>query len=126
ADAFRRQTELRLAILTRRRLHLVARNQQRLLLRRHPFEQPIARKRLLRETAPHAALQINPQVNSLRRAPLVPVRLNVENAEENARRYQRPARPLPVSARSEIVLHRAARSEERRVGKECRSRWSPY
>src|SRR2546430_13058201 len=22
--------------------------------------------------------------------------------------------------------HRAARSEERRVGKECRSRWSPY
>ena len=23
-------------------------------------------------------------------------------------------------------IHRAARSEERRVGKECRSRWSPY
>src|SRR2546430_11601386 len=25
-----------------------------------------------------------------------------------------------------IVLSRAVRSEERRVGKECRSRWSPY
>ena len=25
-----------------------------------------------------------------------------------------------------IVRHRLARSEERRVGKECRSRWSPY
>ena len=24
------------------------------------------------------------------------------------------------------VLHNADRSEERRVGKECRSRWSPY
>ena len=23
-------------------------------------------------------------------------------------------------------VHRSARSEERRVGKECRSRWSPY
>ena len=24
------------------------------------------------------------------------------------------------------VFHNTARSEERRVGKECRSRWSPY
>ena len=24
------------------------------------------------------------------------------------------------------LLHRVDRSEERRVGKECRSRWSPY
>src|SRR6266576_1698298 len=30
------------------------------------------------------------------------------------------ARPLPRAAR------RRRRSEERRVGKECRSRWSPY
>ena len=27
---------------------------------------------------------------------------------------------------SGIVLPGSARSEERRVGKECRSRWSPY
>src|SRR5438445_2403798 len=26
----------------------------------------------------------------------------------------------------QAILHRATRSEERRVGKECRSRWSPY
>src|SRR5256885_16695234 len=25
-----------------------------------------------------------------------------------------------------LSTHRASRSEERRVGKECRSRWSPY
>ena len=25
-----------------------------------------------------------------------------------------------------LVRHEAERSEERRVGKECRSRWSPY
>ena len=28
--------------------------------------------------------------------------------------------------RRALRLHAAARSEERRVGKECRSRWSPY
>mgnify|MGYP000697625195 CR=1 FL=1 len=27
---------------------------------------------------------------------------------------------------ADIVVVGAARSEERRVGKECRSRWSPY
>ena len=26
----------------------------------------------------------------------------------------------------EVILHCEDRSEERRVGKECRSRWSPY
>src|SRR3712207_9515311 len=33
-----------------------------------------------------------------------------------------------ANARSEIfwLAHRLPRSEERRVGKECRSRWSPY
>src|SRR2546430_8212745 len=30
------------------------------------------------------------------------------------------------SKRAVEVLHKIARSEERRVGKECRSRWSPY
>src|SRR3712207_7091272 len=28
--------------------------------------------------------------------------------------------------RAALKLHRKQRSEERRVGKECRSRWSPY
>ena len=31
----------------------------------------------------------------------------------------------PASA-ADLVAKRAGRSEERRVGKECRSRWSPY
>ena len=37
--------------------------------------------------------------------------------------------PTQVSALSDSAwdfAHRKARSEERRVGKECRSRWSPY
>ena len=28
--------------------------------------------------------------------------------------------------RHDVRIQQAARSEERRVGKECRSRWSPY
>jgi len=31
-----------------------------------------------------------------------------------------------IVGRSDLNLKRVARSEERRVGKECRSRWSPY
>src|SRR5260370_19978132 len=34
--------------------------------------------------------------------------------------------PRPVDAAVHFRIRRAARSEERRVGKECRSRWSPY
>ena len=36
---------------------------------------------------------------------------------------------LPLAeklAHSQADLHRAVEMEERRVGKECRSRWSPY
>ena len=31
-----------------------------------------------------------------------------------------------INNRDELVKPMASRSEERRVGKECRSRWSPY
>src|SRR2546427_11682613 len=34
--------------------------------------------------------------------------------------------PAPVLARIENITIPGPRSEERRVGKECRSRWSPY
>ena len=34
--------------------------------------------------------------------------------------------PSPVAVESESSPFFEARSEERRVGKECRSRWSPY
>ena len=33
------------------------------------------------------------------------------------------AEPTPIQAQA---IHAVLRSEERRVGKECRSRWSPY
>src|SRR5688572_31827521 len=36
----------------------------------------------------------------------------------------RPLAPVAVSARRQAPV--PVRSEERRVGKECRSRWSPY
>ena len=31
-----------------------------------------------------------------------------------------------ISGRPEMTENKSPRSEERRVGKECRSRWSPY
>src|SRR5258708_23200419 len=41
--------------------------------------------------------------------------------------YPRPALARPSQTLPPRLPHkRAARSEERRVGKECRSRWSPY
>src|SRR5256885_7405840 len=39
-------------------------------------------------------------------------------------RYQHPDR-VPMTLRQGLAVH-LVRSEERRVGKECRSRWSPY
>src|SRR2546430_14125524 len=33
---------------------------------------------------------------------------------------------VPAAQADENLFQRASRSEERRVGKECRSRWSPY
>ena len=39
-------------------------------------------------------------------------------------RFNKPL--LPERKSLKIVFIVAARSEERRVGKECRSRWSPY
>src|SRR3712207_7873497 len=38
----------------------------------------------------------------------------------------RPIESLTLSAKGEWISARNLRSEERRVGKECRSRWSPY
>src|SRR5256885_1164240 len=46
----------------------------------------------------------------------------------NSRMIDRPIRPLfPEGYKNETqVIALVLRSEERRVGKECRSRWSPY
>src|SRR2546422_7340256 len=53
------------------------------------------------------------------RAPLAPAASSVRSALSALGRSVR----LTARARSKT---RATRSEERRVGKECRSRWSPY
>src|SRR5258706_9203531 len=56
---------------------------------------------------------------------LVPTPLTVTLAIERGLRYgQYCQRRMNIMA--EIGLYEAMRSEERRVGKECRSRWSPY
>src|SRR5687767_15232745 len=52
-------------------------------------------------------------------------------ADPGRRIVRRPARPSSADGpqdlhRSEAGSRQAGRSEERRVGKECRARWSPY
>src|SRR2546425_12170773 len=49
-------------------------------------------------------------------------------AEKAARRSTQlvPQGPSAAAATTLLALVHHARSEERRVGKECRSRWSPY
>src|SRR2546425_7056574 len=59
------------------------------------------------------------EVKLLPPAPTLPVNLHRLN----------PHRPLATSKRTTArgaVVRERGRSEERRVGKECRSRWSPY
>src|SRR5260370_27601703 len=61
-------------------------------------------------------LPLKLQENSVRRAePGEPGRLPPQTERAGSREQER------VASR-----HREKRSEERRVGKECRSRWSPY
>ena len=54
---------------------------------------------------------------------LEPVRKRPGIAGDLHHRPLRGGRPLPPERRAR---QRLTRSEERRVGKECRSRWSPY
>ena len=69
--------------------------------------------------------------NILERAAIVYVRVPFEESLRKNRRRFNPDRPdsilehgLPDEKMER--LYREDRSEERRVGKECRSRWSPY
>src|SRR3712207_8782206 len=48
-------------------------------------------------------------------------KLGIPEAEK-----QRLIAGVAAQYESEVVYHQIRRSEERRVGKECRSRWSPY
>src|ERR1035437_8010677 len=59
-----------------------------------------------------------------------PLRKRARDAEVRARRLTalRRADPVAIVTEDPLLLRAGAprRSEERRVGKECRSRWSPY
>ena len=62
--------------------------------------------------------------------PVTPATLLAWHRRLAARRYdtshrRQPGRPATVRSIARLAV-RLARSEERRVGKECRSRWSPY
>ena len=46
----------------------------------------------------------------------------LRSAKKNAAAPAAPAQTIPTAMQN----RQPARSEERRVGKECRSRWSPY
>ena len=50
--------------------------------------------------------------------------LNIHNIEILDFTPLKNRKEVPVFEKEDIVI--AERSEERRVGKECRSRWSPY
>ena len=46
--------------------------------------------------------------------------------KDNAKRNKSLLAKLKIKGYGVTKLHGSYRSEERRVGKECRSRWSPY
>src|SRR3989475_4826579 len=68
----------------------------------------------------NAFKQIDVQLK--RRHDLIP---NLVNAVKGAMDFERSTLEAVIQARNQAVKVNA-RSEERRVGKECRSRWSPY
>src|ERR1035437_3159245 len=50
----------------------------------------------------------------------------VSGSDVNMRRGTYPFQKKPPLTPGYSVIGKVCRSEERRVGKECRSRWSPY
>src|SRR3712207_3930409 len=69
--------------------------------------------RVEREGSSWASPEISPEL------------IDIEQIKAEWRIIYRPASIPPEFVRGEEIFE-AIRSEERRVGKECRSRWSPY
>ena len=55
----------------------------------------------------------------------IAAKLGVNDCEQYGK-YKAKIDPVVSSKGGKLILVTAIRSEERRVGKECRSRWSPY
>ena len=64
-----------------------------------------------------------PQLGPVKR---VVLKLSGESLAGDGRGYGIDPGSLDSTARGVLEAVEAGRSEERRVGKECRSRWSPY
>src|SRR5437764_15439437 len=76
------------------------------------------------ETAPNSA---DPETNSMIENAAEQAAPRSEHAEAPDAGHEPPVRGTPEqtgASTDSASVH--ARSEERRVGKECRSRWSPY
>ena len=52
--------------------------------------------------------------------------LNVDSKDEEIKENKTTARKIGLREEKRKPMRDEERSEERRVGKECRSRWSPY
>src|SRR6266404_8813161 len=76
-------------------------------------------------------LQLRPQILDQQET-MVEARRMIEKLEEVVKKVTSPANRIGTflgatsNETAHIVVGGADRSEERRVGKECRSRWSPY
>src|SRR2546422_7872358 len=56
----------------------------------------------------------------------ISINVGVGQATQDAKLLDAVVKDLEMIVGQKVVTTRAKRSEERRVGKECRSRWSPY
>src|ERR1041385_2465934 len=75
------------------------------------------------DNGPHSAGVQNNRDHDGNREHAHPFRKRSGN-EKNRR--SEASRPRPETTFHELIGRKQLRSEERRVGKECRSRWSPY
>src|SRR5229473_5201024 len=85
------------------------------------LDREVAKSKASAEDRAAALKRITP---ALQRAQLANCDFVIEAATEKFEVKAEIFRDLDRICRAEVLL--ASRSEERRVGKECRSRWSPY
>ena len=75
---------------------------------------------------PHATEQLGLWATITEPARLEPVPRNKRGHDSERPAHCDEEWPLPATTRESPCTETKTRSEERRVGKECRSRWSPY